>query len=316
MHVMLTNKGPTPLPIGSPDAGGFEGLLPPGLDIFLARDDIETLIFGEQPDAAGRSKRSALGREVDPDSPLAVEYGTNIDQWKGRSDPGAETAVMNVVLGIKNVGLSDVTITTTEGDVTYKPGEGGTVETVAGAGLVGAPYVPPEPPVDDGFAHITSFTATLDPTCTVVDASMLDAGDTLTLTAVAGLPEATILIDGHVGTVYDLAGNTFRLSGVDLTGVDVTDLAATGAVTPVVDTTGTITAFTAADPTEASMDAEDQAMIQVGDFLTLEALAGTPEAMAAINGLMVEVLTVAPTTLGIDLSLVDVTGLTADFVIG
>jgi hypothetical protein len=312
MHVMLQNRGTTPLPIGSPDAGGLEGLLPPGLEMPFGRDDIETLIFGEQPEPAGRSKLDALA--IDPASPVAVEYGTDIDHWKGRSDATAETATMDVVLFVKNVGRADVVVTTSTGDITLTPSAGAVIETVAGLKMVGQPYVPPEPPVS-GDVQITGFTAELDPVATAVDASMLDDGDTVTLTAIAGTPEAMALIEGHVGTVYSLSGNTFRISMLDLTGVDVTDLAATAAVTPVLDFTGTITAFTAANPTEVTMDAEDEALLNLGGVITLEALTGDPAAMAAIAGVSATVLTKAPVTLEVDLSAYDVTGLTADFVV-
>ena len=128
MQLMLTNKGPTPLPIGTGDAGGYEGLLPPGLEIAFARDDVTTLVFGEQPAAAGRSKYGALA--VDPGSPLALEYATDIDQWKGRNDDTAETAEMSVVLLVRNVGYADVTITTSEGPQVIRYGEGVLIELV------------------------------------------------------------------------------------------------------------------------------------------------------------------------------------------
>jgi hypothetical protein len=219
------------LPIGSPD-GLFEGLLPPGLEIAFAHDDVTTLVFGEQPEAAGRSKFKAL-KEVDPDSPLAVEYATDIDQWKGRSDEVAETAEMHVALFVRNVGRDDVTVTTTDGDITFKGGDGGLVETIAGTMLVGAGTTPPEPP---------------DPP---------DPGDV----------------------------------------------------------TGTFTAFTAANPTVVTMDAQDDAMLEVGSTMTLEALTGDPDAMAAINGVTATVVSKGPVALDIDLSAVDVTGLTADFLL-
>ena len=46
----------------------------------------------------------------------------------------------------------------------------------------------------------------------------------------------------------------------------------------------------------------------------MEALTGTTEGMAAVNGVVSAVLTVNPTTLDLDLSAVDTTGLTADYV--
>ena len=81
------------------------------------------------------------------------------------------------------------------------------------------------------------------------------------------------------------------------------------------DLTGTIHTFTAALATEVTMDAEDTGMLTPGGFIELEALTGDPAAMAAINGLAVEVLSIEPTTLALDLSALDVTGLTADFIL-
>jgi hypothetical protein len=83
------------------------------------------------------------------------------------------------------------------------------------------------------------------------------------------------------------------------------------------DNTGTVTAFTAADPTEATMDGEDLSMLEVGSTITLEALTGDPDAMAAVNGQTAAVLNFTGTTatLDLDLSSANVTGLTADFVI-
>ena len=231
MHVMLTNKGPTPLPIGTPDAGGVEGLLPPGLEIGIANDAVATFIVGEQPAPAGRKKRDALA--VDPESPLAIEYGTDIDQWKGRSDDTAETATMHVALLVKNVGYDDVTVTTTEGATTFKKDEGALIETIGGMkveGVAAAPPVPPDPP---------------------------DPGDV----------------------------------------------------------TGTFTSFTAASPTVVTMDAQDDAMLQIGSTMTLEALTGDPAAMTAINGVTATVVSKGPVALDVDLTAVDVTGLTADFLL-
>jgi hypothetical protein len=81
------------------------------------------------------------------------------------------------------------------------------------------------------------------------------------------------------------------------------------------DMTGTFTAFSASSPTEAMADGEDTAALMVGGYVTLEALTGTTEAMAAIDGMRVAILTVSPTvTLDLDLSAQDTTGLTADYV--
>lgn len=227
MHVMLTNKGTTPLPIGTPDAGGVEGLLPPGLEIAIANDTVGTFVVGEQPEPAGRSKLKAL--EVDPESPLAIEYGTDIDQWKGRSDETAEQATMHVVLGIKNVGADNVVVTTTEGVTTLTKDEGVVIETLAGLKVQGAVPQPPDPP---------------------------DPGDT----------------------------------------------------------TGTITAFSAENPTSVAMDTQDQSMLAAGDFITLEALTGDPDAMAFINMQSVQVVDVGPPVmLDLDMTAQNVDGLTADF---
>jgi hypothetical protein len=80
------------------------------------------------------------------------------------------------------------------------------------------------------------------------------------------------------------------------------------------DLTGTITSFTAADPTVVTMDAEDTAALTVGGTITLEALTGDPDTMNYINGLIVEVLSKAPVTLDLDMSAAVVEGLTADYV--
>lgn len=312
MQVLLQNRGTTPLPIGTPDAGGVENLLPPGIEIAIARDDIATLIFGEQPEPAGRNKLDALA--IDPASPLAVEYGTDIDQWKGRSDPAAEQAVMDIILFVKNVGPDLVTVTTTDGTTELARGDGVQIETVAGLAVTGV-VVPP--PVPDPNLQITAFTATMDPTCTITGLKGLETGNTVTLAATGGLPESMALIDGHSAPVYNVQDYSFQMSMLDLTGVDVTGLQASGAITPPPpDITGTITSFTAANPSEAGMDSEDQAMLMPGTMLVLEALTGDPDAMIAIGNQTVMVVAVDPIVLlDIDLSAVDVTGLTADFTI-
>ena len=83
---------------------------------------------------------------------------------------------------------------------------------------------------------------------------------------------------------------------------------------PTPDLTGTFTSFTQDSPTTVTADAEDTAALYVGTIVTLEALTGTTEGMAAVNGVVSAVLTVNPTTLDLDLSAVDTTGLTADYV--
>jgi hypothetical protein len=326
MHLMLTNKGPTPLPIGTGQEGGYEGLLPPGLEIPFALDEITTLVFGEQPDAASRDKYRALeDTEVDPDSDLAIRYAANIDQWKGRDDPLAETCEMVVSLYVRNVGYNDVTITTTEGPVTIGHNEGVLIVTMSGTVTEGEPGAGepdpgpgpgPGPDPDDPFdTDVTSFTAELDPVLTLADASNVDNGDTISLTATGGETEAMAAIDGKSGGVYEKSGNTVKLAGLDLSSVVVAGLTATAHVTPVPDTSGTINAFSAANPTEVAMDAEDEGLLLIGDTITLEALTGDPAAMAAINGLTVAVLSKTPVTLELDLSAVDVAALTADFTV-
>jgi hypothetical protein len=205
MHLMLTNKGPTPLPIGTGQAGGYENLLPPGLEIAFAQDEVTTLVFGEQPEPVGRSKFHALSATaVDPDSPLAVEYATDIDQWKGRSDDTAETAEMTVSLFVKNVGYNDVTITTTDGPTVLKHSEGVLIETVAGTVTEGEPGAgtPPDTgggPDPDPLVQISGFSAEFDAMATTADTSLLDAGDTITLTSTAGDAAARAIVDGHSG---------------------------------------------------------------------------------------------------------------------
>lgn len=82
--------------------------------------------------------------------------------------------------------------------------------------------------------------------------------------------------------------------------------------TPGPDLTGTITSFTAENPTIVTMDGEDTAMVEVSDVLQLEPLTGDPDAMAAIAG-SCSVLSKNPIRLSIDLSAAIVEGLTADF---
>lgn len=82
---------------------------------------------------------------------------------------------------------------------------------------------------------------------------------------------------------------------------------------PGIDLTGTITSFTAENPTTVTMDAEDTAMLAVGDPLVLEPLTGDPDAIIAL-GTSCTVVNVAPIQLDIDLSAVNVDGLTADFI--
>lgn len=229
MQLMITNKGPTPLPYGTGEAGGLEGLLPPGLEQAVSRPDIGAFIIGERLDPSGRDKLDAL--EVDPTSPLALEYGTDIDQWKGRNDPTAETALMHVTLAIKNVGYNAVTVTTGEGTTTLQKDGSILVQTLAGCKVEGGDGTQPPDVPDPG------------------------------------------------------------------------------------DTTGTISSFTADNPTEVTMDQQDQNMLTVGDIITLEALTGDPAVTDIIDGVSTAVMSKDPVTLDLDLSGADVTGLTADFTI-
>jgi hypothetical protein len=157
----------------------------------------------------------------------------------------------------------------------------------------------------------------MDPVCTITGRKGLQSGDTVTLTSTGGNPVTRALIDGHAGMAYNLHDYDFQISNLDLTGQDVSGLMASGAIAAQPpDITGTIVAFSASNPTEAAMDSEDQSMLIVGASLTLEALSGDPDAMAAINGVTASVLQVSPVvTLDIDLSTFDTSGLTADFVI-
>lgn len=173
---------------------------------------------------------------------------------------------------------------------------------------------PPDPP-DPETLNITAFAAEVDPTCTVDDLLDLQDGDTVTLTATAGDADAQALINGHSAAIYarDETAKTFKVSSLDLSAADVTGLTATASFQPPLDTTGTITAFTAALPTEVTMDAEDEALLEVGNTIKLTALTGDPAAMAAIDGNSVPVVSLAPVTLLLDLEGVTVDGLTADF---
>jgi hypothetical protein len=89
-----------------------------------------------------------------------------------------------------------------------------------------------------------------------------------------------------------------------------------GYVPPPADYTGTFRGFSAENPTVAFADLEDTDALQPGFILTLMALTGLPDAVAAIDGLTVTVLAVeSPTvTLDLDLSAVDTQGLSADYV--
>jgi hypothetical protein len=89
-----------------------------------------------------------------------------------------------------------------------------------------------------------------------------------------------------------------------------------GYETPPPDYSGTFRGFSAASPTVAYADLEDADALRPGYFVTLMALTGLPDGVAAIDGLTVTVLAVeAPTiTLDLDLSAVDTQGLSADYI--
>jgi hypothetical protein len=89
-----------------------------------------------------------------------------------------------------------------------------------------------------------------------------------------------------------------------------------GYVPPPPDFTGTFRGFSQQSPTVAYADLEDSDALQPGYYVTLMALTGLPEGIAAIDGLTVTVLAVeSPTiTLDLDLSGVDTQGLSADYV--
>jgi hypothetical protein len=221
---------------------------------------------------------------------------------------------MDVVLFIKNVGPDAVTVTSSAGAVELLRDEGTVIETVAGLKLEGILVPPPEP---DPNLQITAFTASLDPTCTITGLKGLEPGGNVTLTSTGGDPAVRALIDGHSAGVYEVQEYSFRISNLDLTGQNVVGLQASGVIAaPPVDVTGTITQFSAAQPSEATMDAEDQGLLAMGGTIFLEALTGDPLAMEAINGQSVLVVSVDPVVLlDLDLSALDVTGLTADFTV-
>lgn len=85
---------------------------------------------------------------------------------------------------------------------------------------------------------------------------------------------------------------------------------------PTPDLTGTFLSFTSASPTVVTADAEDTAALEVGTIVTLEALTGTPEGLAAIDGVVSVVISLSPLSLDLDLSAVDTAGLTADYIRG
>lgn len=307
MQLLLTNMGPVPVPIAA--EGGWADMLECGMRVPVVRPDGEVLM-GAKP------AEPALGlRNATPDNIIA--YTTYVDAWVGRSDVVAKKIPVQMGVDVLVESFDgEATITTDEGPITIPTGGSARVQAINYATVVvtgsatGGSGGPP-PPIT---VEITGFTATFDTTATAADTAMLDADEIITLTAVAGTPEAMALIEGASGTITNLTGTTFQIIGLDLTGVDVTDLAATGTVEVVQDLTGTITAFTAANPTVVTMDVEDQGLLITGDVVMLEALTGDPAAMALVNGSAATVMAVVPSVqLGLDLTGANVAGLTADF---
>lgn len=152
------------------------------------------------------------------------------------------------------------------------------------------------------------------------DARKIKPGDTLTLTSAGGLQDMMEQADGRSGEVMLINGTNVQMN-IDMTDIDTTGLVMTaigsGDGQPDMpeegDRTGTITAFTAQMPTVATMDEEDTNMLEVGDFITLEALSGDPEVVTLIHGQRVEVTGKDPVTLAMDLEGYNVTDLKADF---
>jgi hypothetical protein len=193
--------------------------------------------------------------------------------------------------------------------------------------------VPPPPEVDEEVNPdmvTISYLTRAFPTVgymSDVDVQKIAVGDWLTFTAIAGLEDMTPYADGKSGEVQAINGTQVQfnldLSEADTSGMILTALPSTetgdggGDVDPPDpgDATGTITAFSMANPTEVTMDSQDEAMLTIGETITLEALSGDEFAQDLINGLSVPVLSKDPVTLDIDLSAVEVAGLTADFVI-
>jgi hypothetical protein len=189
----------------------------------------------------------------------------------------------------------------------------------------------PQPPestdeeVDPGLVTFRYFTRDMPTTAFVddTDVKKIKLGDFLTLTAVAGLEDMMALADGREGEVQLINGTNVQLA-IDMRDIDTTGLAMTAIGTPIDgsenpdppdpgDTTGTITSFTAANPTEVTMDIQDESMITVGTEMVLEGLTGDPETITLIHGQRVAVLTKDPVTLALDLTGYNVVDLTADF---
>lgn len=93
----------------------------------------------------------------------------------------------------------------------------------------GWPWVDPTP--EPVVLNITAFTAASPTACSVSagDAAKVSNGASVLLAAVAGDPGAMDLIDGQTATVAGKTSTTFTLA-IDLSGADVTGLAATATV--------------------------------------------------------------------------------------
>lgn len=190
----------------------------------------------------------------------------------------------------------------------------------------GTPPKSTEEQVDPGLITLTHLTRD-NPTTGYVndtDVQKMKLGDTLTLKSVAGLQDMMDQADGRSGEVRMINGTNVQL-GIDLSDVDTTGLVMTAIGTPInesdrktdsppaEDRTGKITAFTAENPTVVTMSKEDADMVDVGDFITLDALTGDPEAVTLIHGQRVDVTNKDPVTLNMDLEGYNVKDLAADF---
>lgn len=185
-----------------------------------------------------------------------------------------------------------------------------------------------DPSVDPALVTFTYFTRDMPTTAYVndTDVKKIKLGDFLTLTAVAGLDDMMALADGREGEVQLINGTNVQLS-IDMSDVDTTGLAMTAIGTPIEegggdvdppdpgDVTGTITSFTDTYPTEVEMDDQDEAMLEVGTEMVLEALTGDPATVTLIHNQRVAVLSKDPVTLELDLTGYDVVDLTADFLL-
>ena len=92
-------------------------------------------------------------------------------------------------------------------------------------------WPPPAPAV---VVTITAFSAgnPTIATASSADVLKLSNGDSLKLTATGGDPAAVAKINGMTGTVANRGAINFDLTGIDLSGENVTGLAGTGTVQP------------------------------------------------------------------------------------